>query len=181
MKARKARDWIVLACVAASFGVSIMFIAQLVSFASPWMGLTLMFDVLGLSAIARPIFLSKLPAPMRGIRAWEANGAVYRALGVRAFGSLLRNTPLRYLNTLVYFKRTPDASVLLAQLESAEAAHVAAALVLVPYIILAHLHGWLVGAAVLWAFEIGFNFYPIMHLRLARAQVARIAARRGRS
>lgn len=168
---------VVLVMVAAAFGVSLHFILQLVRFTSPWVGLMLMFDFLGLVFVARPLFVLRMPRFLRDVRAWESKGAIYKALRVPAFGVLLRRTPLRYLNPMVYLSRHPDPSFVLAQLESAEAAHLWASVVITPHIVFAFVQGWWSAVAWLMVFQIGFNLYPILHLRWARNRLSRIYER----
>src|SRR4029077_20454409 len=85
-----------------AFGVSMLMMQRAVGLASPWMALMAVFCFLGLAKVADPIYALKVPASGRELRPWESRGAVYRKLGVPGFGALLRNTPLRVLNTTVY-------------------------------------------------------------------------------
>jgi Glycosyl-4,4'-diaponeurosporenoate acyltransferase len=173
----KLRDALVLIAVAAAFAVSLAMFRQAVGVASPWFGLMLMLIFTGLSAFARPLFLLRMPAFLRKPRAFETKG-VYRALRVPEFGALLRGTPLRSLNSDVYLRQgSDDLSDVIAQLESAEAAHVYAAILLLPYIVYAVVEGWFGAAAVLIIVEIGFNLYPVMHLRWARFRLGRVQER----
>jgi Glycosyl-4,4'-diaponeurosporenoate acyltransferase len=175
---RKLRDVVALLVVAATFAFSLAMIRQLVGFASPWFGLMVMLVFLGLVAFARPLFVLRLPSFLRKVRAWERNGALYKALRVPAFGELLRRTPLRFLNPMVYLSRDHDGpSVVLAQLESAEAAHLVAAALIVPYIIHACVQGWVGAVAGFMVIQIGFNLYPILHLRWARIRLTRVHER----
>jgi hypothetical protein len=103
--------------------------------------------------------------------------AVYKALRVPAFGALLRRTPLRHLNAFVYLKQNPSPSIVRAQLESAEAAHLLAAVLLVPYIGYACVVGWWEAVAWLLLVQIGFNLYPILHLRWVRVRINRLQDR----
>ena len=171
----KLRDVVVLIAIAVVFALSLAMFRSAVGLASPWFGLMLMLVFLGLVAFARPLFLLRLPGFLRKVRAWEAKGALYKALGVPAFGALLRRTPLRHLNPMVYLSRHAEGtSAVLAQLESAEAAHLVAAALIVPYIILACVRGWASAVAWLVVLQIGFNLYPILHLRWARIRLNRV-------
>lgn len=113
---KKLRDLIVLLVVAAAFAISLTMLRRAVGSASPWFALMVMFTFLGLVAFASPLFLLQLPAFLRKERKWETNGRFYKALRVPAFGALLRRTPLRYLNPLVYLmsrsfdRASPDRS-----------------------------------------------------------------------
>ena len=175
---RKLLAVLVLIAVAAAFAVSLFMIRQIIDYRSPWFGLMLMLDFLGLVAFGRPLFVLKMPGFLRSARPWETNGTVYRALRVPAFGMLLRRTPLRVLNPMVYLDRGPgDTAVVLAQLESAEAAHVYAAAILLPHMIYALARGWFGAVAWLVVVQIAFNLYPAMHLRWARIRVGRLDER----
>jgi hypothetical protein len=175
---QKVRDVAALVAVTAAFAGSLAMFRMAVGVASPWFGLTAMFCVLGVIAFARPLFLLRLPGFLRKARAGEARGALYEALRVPAFGALLRRTPLRGLNPMVYLSRNPDdPSAVLAQVESAEAAHLLAAAVLVPYVVHACvLRRW---SAVAWlmAVQLGLNLYPILHLRWVRIRLGRLHQR----
>ncbi|MGZ5036468.1 MAG: glycosyl-4,4'-diaponeurosporenoate acyltransferase CrtO family protein [Usitatibacter sp.] len=167
-----------LVSIAVAFAVSLVMLRNAVGVASPWFGLMIMFDVLGLIAFARPLFLLRMPSFLRKARAWETRGTLYKALRVPAFGMLLRRTPLRALNPTVYLgPQSGDPSVVLAQLESAEAAHLLAAVVIVPYIVHAWIQRWWSAVAWLVVAQIGFNVYPILHLRWARIRLKRLQER----
>jgi hypothetical protein len=174
---KKLRDWIVLLLVGASFAVSLELLRSAVGLTSPWFALMVMFNFLGLVAFARPLFLLKLPGFLRKEREWEMKGKVYKTLGVPAFGALLRRTPLRYLNPLVYLKQCPDPSIVQAQIESAEQAHLLAAALIIPYMVYACVHGRWSAVAWLMVVQIGFNLYPILHLRWVRVRINRLRSR----
>jgi hypothetical protein len=171
---KKLRDFGVLFTVGAAFVFSLAMFRQVIGGASPWFGLLVMFDFLGLVAFARPLIRLRLPALLRGPWEWERVGGIYEALRVPEFGALLRRTPLRYLNTLVYLKRNLSPSIVGAQIESAEAAHFLAAVIVLPYMAYAcgdRRWGAVAGLALV---QIGFNLYPIMHLRWARFRIGRL-------
>jgi len=73
----KLRDLIVLLAVAAVFVVCLVLLASAVGFTSPWFAVIAMFNFLGLIAVARPLFLLKLPGFLRKERACEARGKLY--------------------------------------------------------------------------------------------------------
>lgn len=173
----KLRDWMVLLAVAAVFAVSLALLGSAIGFTSPWFAVIAMFNFLGLIAVARPLFLLKLPVFLRKERACEVRGKLYKALGVPAFGSLLRRTPLRYLNALVYLKRCPDLSVVQAHIDSSEAAHLWAALLLIPYMAYACAHRWWSALAWVMIVQITVNVYPILHLRWVRIRIKRLRRR----
>jgi Glycosyl-4,4'-diaponeurosporenoate acyltransferase len=171
---KKLRDLIVLLVVAAVFAVTLALLGSAVGFASPWFALTAMFDILGLIAFARPLYLLKLPGFLRKERDWETNGRLYRLLGVPAFGALLRRTPLRYLNAFVYLKHCPDLSIVQAHIESSDAAHLLAGTLIVPYMVYAGIQGWWSAVAWITLVQIAFNLYPILHLRWVRVRLNRL-------
>jgi hypothetical protein len=169
---KKLRDLIVLLVVAAVFAASLALLGSAVGFASPWFALTAMFDFLGLVAVARPLFLLKLPGFWRKERAWETR--LYKALDVPAFGALLRRSPLRHLNRFVYLKQCPDPSVVQAHMDSSEAAHLLAAALIVPYMAYAGVQGWWSAVGWITLVQMGFNIYPILHLRWVRIRLNRL-------
>lgn len=146
---------------------------------TPWFVAVAMICFLGLAFVARPLISIRMARPLRRIRAWEAGGRLYARLGVKAFGTLLRRTPLRLLNRDVYLAGGPrSTSELLAQLEAAEASHFWAALLVVPYMVrLGVLAAW-TALAWLTLAQLLINVYPIMHLRLTRARLERLASRK---
>jgi hypothetical protein len=174
-------DLLRLLAVVAAFGVSFVLFRRAMPFslASPWFVFIVMHCFLGLAAVARPILPLAMPRSLRSIRAWEVEGSLYRTLGVPAFGTLLRRTPLRFLNTDVYLRsRSEDGTRLGVQLEAAEAAHLWAAALITPYIAYA-------AARQLWGTVFCFivvqvlgNAYPIMHLRAVRYRLDQLALRK---
>jgi hypothetical protein len=163
-----------------AFGVSFALLSRVIGITSPWLVLLLMFYFLGLAKVAEPLFILRVPRTLRALRPWELKGHVYRRLQVLRFGRLLRQTPLRYLNTAVYLdrqRRNPHHVRL--QAESAEASHFWAAVLLLPYIGFA---GW----SGMWKVVAGFslvqvlvNIYPILHLRYIRGRLDRVLRRSG--
>jgi hypothetical protein len=174
---KKLRDLMVLLAVAAALAMSLALLGNAVGLASPWFAAMAMFNFLGLVAFARPLFLLKLPGFLRKERECETKGGFYKALGVPAFGALLRRTPLRYLNRFVYLKQYADPSIVQAEIESAEAAHLLAAGLIVPYMAYACVQGWWSAVAWLTLVQIGFNLYPILHLRWVRVRINRLRDR----
>jgi Glycosyl-4,4'-diaponeurosporenoate acyltransferase len=147
---------------------------QFLGGSSPWLGLVLMVDVLGLAKIAEPLFTVPLPGALRSVRPWETDAGVYRRLGVPGFGRVLRDTPLRYLNLDVYLAgRQPGFLEVYRKLESAEAAHFWAAALFLPFIIYAWLGGHRWEAVVLLLIQVFLNVYPILHLRMVRGRLDR--------
>jgi hypothetical protein len=170
---RKLRDVIVLLAVAAVFAVSLALLGSAVGFTSPWFAVIAMFNFLGLVAVGRPLFFLELPSFLQKERGCEVRGKLYKALGVPAFGSLLRRTPLRYLNRFVYLKQCADPSILRAHIDSSEAAHLLAALLLVPYMAYTCAQRWWSALAWVTVVQITVNLYPVLHLRWTRVRINR--------
>jgi hypothetical protein len=173
---------VVLSGMLLMFGASGALLEQVLGISSPWMALMGMLCFMGIARAAEPLYPLKLPACLGGLRSWEISGAVYRALAVPAFGRCLRDTPLRFLNTSLYFSPSrPDPLAIRRQAESAEAIHFWAAVLLLPYMLFCAVDrqwsvvGWFALVQVLG------NVYPIMHLRLVRARLDRTIARAIRS
>ncbi len=173
--------WARFAAVAAGYLAAFFGLQRAMPFslASPWFVVTAMICLLGLAFVAQPVVMMRMPWPLRTIRAWEAHGGFYRAAGVPAFGRLLRQTPLRLFNVDVYLRNgLADTARVGAELEAAEASHLLAAVLVLPYMIYASLLGWwtaLFGVSLAQAL---INVYPIMHLRLTRHRLDRLAAKR---
>ncbi len=173
--------WIRLLIVAAAYGVAFLLIRRAMPFSleSPWFVCIAMICFLGLAFTAHPVVSIRMPRSLRAIRHWEARGRFYRALGVPAFGMLLRRTPLRLFNRDVYLGvGARDYAELSTRLEAAEASHCWAAVLVVPYMVRACMLGrW---SALFWVSiaQVLVNVYPVMHLRLARSRLDRLASRR---
>jgi hypothetical protein len=163
-----------------AFGASMLMMQRAIGIASPWMVLLFFFCFLSLAKVAQPIYMLRLPESVRGIRPWELEGDPYRRLAVPQFGLFLKRTPLRLLNSSVYVSRSrPDRSSICRQIESAEAIHFWAAILLMPYLVFglwARKWGVVAGFA---AVQIFGNAYPIMHLRYVRGRLDRILRSRG--
>ncbi len=174
----KLRDLTVLLLAAIAFAASLVLFRRAVGFTSPWFGLTAMLSALGLVALARPLFLLKLPGFFRRNCEWEARGRLYKAPGVQVFGALLGRTPLRHLNQFVYLTRRGNLSMVQAQIDSAEAAHILAAGLLIPHMVYACVQRW--WGAVVWLMivQLAVNLYPILHLRSVRVRIDRFKGRK---
>jgi hypothetical protein len=172
--------WIRFLAVATAYGVAFFLFRRAMPFSlpSPWFVFVAMVCFLGLAFVARTLARIRMPRSLRRIRRWEAEGGVYRMLGVPAFGALVRRTPLRVLNRDVYLSvGTQDASTLNAHLEAAEASHFWDAALVVPYMIYCSVQGmW---TTFLWFLlaQVLINAYPITHLRLTRYRLQRLASR----
>lgn len=176
----KPGHWMRLLATAAGYGAAYGVIQRVspLDLASPWVVVIAMICFLGLAFVAQPLVMIRMPRPLRTIRAWEVDGGVYRALGVPAYGRLLRRTPLRLFNRDVYLRDgLRDTQRAGAELEAAEASHFWAAVLVVPYMVHAALaERWiaLLGVSLAQAF---INAYPVMHLRLSRHRLDRLATR----
>lgn len=145
---------------------------------SPWFAVGTGFTLLGLLDLLR--YFVRLSPPLRGIRPGEGRSAWYRYLGVRAFGALLRRSPLQLLNRRVYRLAARDGNQLLRELAEAEAAHTIAFVLVGLYLGFATAQGWWSAVAGLAVLNLAANLYPILHLRLARGRVAAFVARAAR-
>lgn len=175
------RDLAKLILAAAFFAVCFVMLADVIGFGSPWLGLLLMFYFMGLAKIAEPLFVFRMPRALRAVDENVSEDRLYRWLGVKDFGTLLRNTPLRHLNTSVYRSNgRRGLAALERQAESAEATHFWAAVLFTPYIVYIGWHGFLTEAILFTAAQIAFNVYPILHLRIVRARLGRFSLAQGR-
>jgi hypothetical protein len=162
------------------FGASFALLSEVIGIDSPWLALLLMFYFLGIAKVAEPLFRLRMPGVLRPLRRWEREGDVYRRLRVVSFGTLLRLAPLRYLNSAVHLDRE-GRDLLLVRLhaESSEANHFWAAVLFMPYVAFAGLHGmWNVVAWFSLA-QVLVNVYPILHLRHVRGRLDRAIGRTG--
>src|SRR5262245_45743954 len=81
---------------------SMVLFARATGFSSSWFAVTAAFVLLGILDILHPYVPLTLPRACLKSSNWEQTGAVYRYLGVIAFGRFLQKSPLRYLNRRVY-------------------------------------------------------------------------------
>lgn len=157
----------------------LLLLAHVLGIDSPWLALLAMCFLLALAKLAEPLWMPSLPRALADVQGVLDSETGYRRLGVHAFGTLLRRSPLRLLNTAVYLPHGPGDLARLARLaESAEAAHFWAALLFTPYIGYAFWRGWWRAGLVLLAVQLVLNLYPMLHLRLVRARLARVMDRR---
>lgn len=169
------RDLGKLTVVAAFFGVCFTMLASVIGIGSPWLGLLLMFYFMALAKVAEPLFTVRLPKALHDV---DSRHGVYRRLGVHRFGALLRNTPLRYLNASVYIASGRQSlSELSRHVASSEAIHFWAAVLFTPYIAYVWSRGLMAETALFVLVQIVFNLYPILHLRIVRARLARLTLR----
>ena len=160
------RDLGKLSVVAALFGACLVMLARVVGSRSPWLGLLLTFHFMGLAKVAEPLFQLRMPHALRRVDRSVVTAGVYRWLGVRGFGILLRSSPLRHLNGSVYLGTgRRGLAALNRQAESAEATHFWAAVLFAPYIAYVGSRGLLAEAACFAVVQVVFNLYPILHPR----------------
>lgn len=159
-------------CFAIGMVFSLAALERVVGVASPWFALIAAFCVLGLFDLAMPYVRMKMPSTLRQVRGWEVRGNVYSAMGVLAFGQVLRRTPLRLLNRRIYLRPSVgDLPAIRVHLENAEAAHFWGVVATIPYLALAWTRGWWVPLSSVLFFNLIVNVYPIFHLRFVRARV----------
>lgn len=162
-----------------SSALSITLVVHTARLMSPLSAIFIIFLALGFTALFRPLIVMRPPIPLRHVRSWELNGELYRVLGVRGFGRLLRRSLLRYFNSAVYLSRWHgDIAAVASHMEAAEAAHLWAMTLTIPYILYAAFQKrWMTVLSSI-VFNLGLNVYPILHLRLARGRLFALSARR---
>jgi Glycosyl-4,4'-diaponeurosporenoate acyltransferase len=169
------RDLGKVAVMAAMFGVCFAMLASVIGIRSPWLGLLLMFYFMGLAKVAEPLFMLRMPPGLRAVDPRLLKQGFYCWLGVRGFGSLLRNTPLRYLNNSVYrMSGKQSLADLSRKVESAEAIHFWAAALFTPYIAYVWSRGLIAETVLFLSVQVGFNVYPVLHLRIVRARLSQV-------
>ncbi|WP_395407018.1 hypothetical protein ACHMW6_10440 [Pseudoduganella sp. UC29_106] len=159
------------------FAVCAAMLGQVIGFSSPWLALLLMFYFMALAKLAEPFFMLPMPGALLRIRPWEQSGRLYRRLAVPQFGSVLRNTPLRYFNAQVYSSGADDLLSLHRRLLSVEATHFWAAVLFTPYIAFLFLRSQPGLSALFLLIQLLVNVYPILHLRSARSRLATLLKR----
>jgi hypothetical protein len=125
----------------------------------------------------------KLPNFYHRLRPLEADGSLYRSLGVRFFKRFVVDGD--YMNRAKRAKR-PGYCVIRTRSDAlereqlsrtTETAHLFHLLLLIPAIVLAERAGRLIFAAAMTALLIGFDLYPVLLQRYNRARVRRIVSR----
>ncbi len=161
-------------CFATGMVISLVALGRVVGVSSPWFAVIASFCFLGLLDLAGPFLQTRMPRSLRQVRPWEVHRKAYRAIGVPAFGDLLRRSPLRRLNQRVYLKAAgSDLSLVRTHLEQAEAAHFWGGVATIPYVVFAGIAGWWAALMSLVVFNVVVNLYPLLHLRWARARIDR--------
>jgi hypothetical protein len=170
--------WTFFITTALVLGACSWMVKDFLGWKSPWLGLLVMLNFMGLAKVGEPLFVLRLPLALRAVRAWEREDAAYGRLGVRHFGRLLRDTPLRYLNTSVYLsKDRRDLAFLYRHAASAEATHFWAAVAFTPYIVWVFVTGHIAIGLLFVAIQMLFHLYPVLHLRMLRGRLDRTSAR----
>jgi hypothetical protein len=113
---------------------------------------------------------------------WEREGRVYECVGVAGFRSLLRHTPLGWLNPMLRMKTLRPSAMpeLLREMNFAEGAHWIGGLITlglgIGYLCAGHRAVGLSFALVL----VTVHVYPVMLQRTNRARVLRLCERQNR-
>jgi hypothetical protein len=129
-------------------------------------------------ALIGPAIRWRLPGGYLRLRAWERDGRLYRRLGVPAFGTLIRRTPLRVLSPDIYLRGRPGRlTTVLALSGRAEAVHVWIFLLALPLVLYAVARGWWDAAVWLLLVNALLNLYPVMQQRMIRGRLERTLAR----
>jgi hypothetical protein len=161
--------------VAIVFAACFLMLVSVIGLSSPWLGLLAMFYLMGLLKVAEPLFILRMPSALRAVGPGLLDHRRYRWLGVRGFGEILRNTPLRHFNRSVYRSGGRQSfEKLVRQVESAEATHFWTAVLFTPYIAYVWSRGFLTETILFVAVQVVFNVYPILHLRMVGARLSRV-------
>jgi hypothetical protein len=175
---RTLRIVAVLALALAGFSAVLVSAAMALGYRSPVFGFCVVGATLGLIVVTLPVVRWRLPESL--VRA-DSRGvdATYRALGVTAFGALLRRPPLRWFNSTVYVR---DGAEPLAaardNMLAAEAAHFWALVLTLPFLAWLAWHGAWPAIASMLATHAVLNVYPALHLRLMRVRIEPLIERR---
>lgn len=161
--------------VAALFSICAVMWVKAMGIRSPWLGLFCMFYFMGIAKSAEPQILFRMPTALRTVNPNTVDPDAQNRYGVRSFGTFLRKTPLRYLNSAVYLpSRERNFPELLRRAEAAEAIHFWAAVLFTPYIAYIFSRGLFAVGFLFVLIQVVFNLYPILHLRLVRARLTRL-------
>ena len=133
-----------------------------------------MILITGWAAVVHSVV--QLPLPQFVLKVRTGEFAVLRSpwTGVRAFGALLRNTPLRHLGGQVYLSDVRrDPRPVLRGLHDAETVHILALLFCCPWLAFWGIQGRWMSIAWGLAIHVPLNVYPILHLRYATWRMER--------
>jgi hypothetical protein len=143
---------------------------------------TIMILISGWAAVVNSVVQVRFPRFV--LRVGTTEFSVLRSpwTGVRAFGALLRSTPLRHLGGRVYLSVAGrDPGAVLRGVHDAEAVHILALLFSCPWLVFWGMHGqW---KPLFWALvvHLPLNVYPILQLRLVTWRIEGHLARMRRS
>jgi len=146
-----------------------------------WLGFS--FVTLGWVVVLADIlhFRFRFPDPYHRLRVFEADGSVYRGIGIRVFKRFVVNGD--YMNRWKR-SREPDYRLIHTRSDAVtwehlsratEAAHALHLLVLCPAIVLALHARRLAFAAGVLALLIGFDLYPVLLQRYNRSRISKIS------
>ncbi|MCU0787862.1 MAG: hypothetical protein MUC91_06675 [Verrucomicrobia bacterium] len=138
--------------------------------------------VAGWVSVLHSVVPLPLPRSMLRVRMGEFAFLRARWSGVRTFGALLRNTPLRRLGGQVFLAgANRDATAVLRGLHSAEVVHIWAFLLCCPWFVLWGVRGQWACLVSGFAVNVLINVYPVLHLRYVTWRIEQFAARMRRS
>jgi hypothetical protein len=140
-----------------------------------------MILITGWAAVVHSVVQHPLPRRLLTVCAGEF--AVLRTpwTGVRAFGWILRHTPLRHLGGQVYLAEAGrDPQVVLRGMFAAETVHVLALVFCSPWLVWWGLHGQWLPLLCGLAVHLPLNVYPILHLRYVTWRLDRYVASKRR-
>jgi hypothetical protein len=172
------RRGLVLTAGTVAFGGALFAFTRAFGHDSPVHAVMVVVLVTAWVAVLQSVVPLPVPATLLRVNAREFAILRFRWTGVRAFGALLRRTPLRHLGGAVYLAdagRSPDT--VLRGVYRAEAVHLWAAMSCVPWLMgwAAHGHWSLVAWGI--ASQLPLNVYPVLHLRHVTWRLQRHAAR----
>jgi hypothetical protein len=125
-----------------------------------------------ISRVVRP----RLPGWCHELRSFEGDGRIYERLGVRFFKRLIRRGPLAAFNPDLHLpaERSPERLAHLeGRMRDAEAAHLILFVATLGPAVHAAARGWWTSAALILAFDVVMNGYPVMLQRYNRILLRR--------
>jgi len=142
-------------------------------------GVVIMILMTSWVSVVHAVVPLPLPRSVLKVRAGEFNLLRAPISGVRSFGLLLRNTPLRHLGGPVFLLAgaSRDPKRVLPGVLAAESVHIWALLVSGPW-----LGFWLIQEhwlSLFWgmAVQVPLNIYPVLHLRYVTWRLERCSSR----
>jgi hypothetical protein len=123
-----------------------------------------------------------VPGPLLQVGLWETAILRARWTGVRLFGRMLRNTPLRHLGGRVFLSEVGwEPQTVLRGIEAAEAVHLWALALSCPWLLFWGLQGWWTSVACGLAIHLPLNVFPVLHLRYVTSRMERYIAKSRRA